>query len=342
MSSTTELGILVKLKDEATAEMQKLSGNLQKMAGGTVTAAEASRKFAIGLGIVGTAASGVGLAAIKSASDAEQAQTAFTTMLGSAERAQGFIAKMKDFAAKTPFETSDISKAAQTFLSFGMDVEKVMPNVKMIGDVAMGDKEKFASLSLVFAQVQASGKLMGQDLLQMVGQGFNPLQIMSEKTGKSMSQLKEEMEKGSISADMVTEAFRTATSEGGRFYGGMEAQSQTLAGVWSTLQDTFNEFLRVQGEQMLPLAKEVVAQMSIWIGKIGELTNFLKEHQGVIYAVAGAIGGALVPTMQVLIDTVIPKLLARLALAAISLAPYIVGGAIIGGLIYGIMELIKH
>jgi tape measure domain-containing protein len=155
---------------------------------------------------------------------------------------------MKSFAARTPFETSDISKAAQTMLAFGISADSVMGNVQMIGDVAMGNKEKFNSLSLAFAQVQSTGRLMGQDLLQMVNQGFNPLQIISEKTGKSMAQLKDDMAAGSISADMVTDAFKTATSAGGRFYGGMEAQSKTVAGMWSTLKDTFNELMIAQGQ----------------------------------------------------------------------------------------------
>ena len=79
-------------------------------------------------------------------------------------------------------------------------------------------KNKLSSLTLAFSQVQSTGRLMGQDLLQMIGQGFNPLQIISEKTGRSMADLKKDMENGAISADMVTEAFKIATSEGGRFF----------------------------------------------------------------------------------------------------------------------------
>ncbi|BFT94951.1 MAG: hypothetical protein MNSN_01510 [Minisyncoccus archaeiphilus] len=325
-TSTTELSILVKLRDEATARMQQISGAL-------ANAKEASEGFAKGLLGGGAVLAGLGGLALKSASDAEQSAVAFTTMLGSAEKAHAFVANMKEFAAKTPFETSDISKAAQTMLAFGINTESVMPYVQMIGDVAMGNKEKFSSLSLVFAQVQATGKLMRQDLLQMINQGFNPLLIISEKTGKSISELKDEMEKGAISADMVTEAFRIATSEGGRFYGGMEAQSKTLAGVWSTLQDTFNEFLRVQGEELLPIAKEFVAILSDfvqnvlpqWISRLKDIIEWFKQNKAAIYMVSGAIVGGLIPSVV--------GATKAFAMALGALSPFLAAGALLGLLI---------
>ena len=304
-------------------------------------ATDASKTFAVGLLAGGTALAGLGAISLNAASDAEQAQTAFTTMLGSAEKAQSFIADMKKFAADTPFETTDISKAAQTMLSFGIASEDVMGNIKMLGDVAMGDAEKFQSLSLTFAQVQSSGKLMGGDLLQMIGQGFNPLQIMAEKTGKSMADLKKEMENGAISADMVKDAFKSATSEGGLFYGGMEAQSKTFAGTMSTLQDAMTAQFQVIGEKLLPVAKQFVDVASgfiqntlpVWIQKTQELVNWFGQHQQALFILAGAIMGALVPAMW--------AWAAATATAAfnmaVALAPFIIGGAIIGGLIAGIL-----
>ncbi len=329
------LQILVQLKDEASASLGKISDKIKG-------AESASNNFAKGLVGAGIGLAGLGGLALKAASDAEQTSVAFKTMLGSAEEAQKFVAEMKQFAAKTPFETSDISKAAQTMLAFGLDVKSVMPNIQMIGDVALGNKEKFASLSLAFAQVQATGRLMGQDLLQMVNQGFNPLQIMSEKTGKSMAQLKEEMEDGKISAEMVAEAFKTATSEGGRFFGGMEAQSKTWAGLWSTFKDSLNEFLRTQGERFLPALNKMIEQATSfvqntlpqWITKIEETIKWFKEHEWAIYAVSGAIIGALVPAIYSTISAFVA--------AAVALAPFIIGGAIIGGLVAGIVWIVQN
>ncbi|MGI6663880.1 MAG: tape measure protein [Christensenellaceae bacterium] len=173
----------------------------------------------------------------------EQFFTSFETMLGSTEAATKMMADLKKFAADTPFEMPDIAKGTQTLLAFGIEGDKVMDTIKMLGDVSLGNKDRFDSLTLAFAQMSSTGKLMGQDLLQMINAGFNPLNEMSKMTGKSIGQLKEEMAAGAISAEMVTEAFQHATQEGGQFFNAMEAQSKTLSGSWDNLKDDFRSLL---------------------------------------------------------------------------------------------------
>lgn len=200
----------------------------------------------------------------------EQYQTSFTTMLGSASKAQSMIANLKDFADKTPFEMSDLSKGAQTLLAFGTSANEIMPDLKMLGDISQGDKAKFDGLTLAFAQISSAGKLSGQDLLQCINVGFNPLSEISKKTGESMGDLRKRMEAGGISAQEVAEAFKSATSEGGQFYGAMEAQSKTFNGQLSTLKDNVMTFLGdvSQGMQdtlkndLLPTASGWVSQLS--------------------------------------------------------------------------------
>ena len=80
-------------------------------------------------------------------------------------------------------------------LGFGIAQEKVMPTLSAIGDLAMGNKDKMSSLTLAYSQMSSTGKLMGQDLLQMINAGFNPLNEISKNTGKSIGVLKKEMEK---------------------------------------------------------------------------------------------------------------------------------------------------
>lgn len=91
-------------------------------------------------------------------------------------------------------------------LGFGIESDKVMGYLKALGDISMGDSERFQSLALAFSQMSATGKLMGQDLLQMINAGFNPLKVISEETGKSIGELKDEMSQGKISAEMVQKA----------------------------------------------------------------------------------------------------------------------------------------
>jgi tape measure domain-containing protein len=196
----------------------------------------------------------------------EDFNTQFEVMLGSAEKAKSFYKELNDFAMKTPFEMPDLSSASQTLLAFGIDAQKIMPSLRMIGDVSLGNKEKFKGLTLAFAQVQATGRLMGQDLLQMVDRGFNPLTIISQKTGVSMADLKKKMEDGAISADMVTNAFEAATSKGGRFYQGMEKGSQTFNGLKSTAVDLGRTLMREYGEKLFAQAKQGLIKLIDYIG----------------------------------------------------------------------------
>lgn len=187
--------------------------------------------------ILGVAGAGATVFAVKTAADLQSLSTSFETLTGSAEKGRKVFMDLKKMGATTPFEVTDLAKATQTMLAFGINVDKTQDYLKMLGDVSMGNRDKLSGLALAFSQVQSTGRLMGQDLLQMINQGFNPLTIIAQKTGKSMSVLKKEMEDGKISAEMVADAFKTATSEGGLFYQGMDRGAKTLGGTFSTLMD---------------------------------------------------------------------------------------------------------
>lgn len=195
------------------------------------------------IGAVTAGLTAAAFAGVKYNSQMEQYATSFKTMLGSASSATEMISGLKKFAADTPFEFTDLAKGTQTLLAFGVSSESVMPTLKQLGDVSQGNTERFNALTLAFAQVSSAGKLSGQDLLQMVNAGFNPLQVMSEKTGKSMAVLRGEMEKGAISSADVAQAFKDATSEGGKFFNAMQDQSKTFNGQLSTLKDNSMQFL---------------------------------------------------------------------------------------------------
>lgn len=237
---------------------------------------------------------------IKYNAQMEQYQTSFTTMLGSASKAQSMIANLKDFADKTPFEMSDLSKGAQTLLAFGTSANDIMPDLKMLGDISQGDKAKFDGLTLAFSQISSAGKLSGQDLLQCINVGFNPLSEISKKTGESMGDLRKRMEAGGISAQEVAEAFKSATSEGGQFYNAMQNQSKTFNGQLSTLKDNVMTFLGnvSQGMQntlkndLLPTASGWVSQLSAAF-KRGGTTELMPAIGNVLaQAIAKAAGFA--------------------------------------------------
>ena len=269
---------------------QKAMDDSASVVGGVNLAAKAA---VMAVGTVGAAVVGMGM---KYNAEMEQYKAGFETMLGSAELADKTISDLKSFAEKTPFELTDLANASTTLLAFGEDVDSLMPDLKMLGDISLGNAEKFKSLSLVFGQVQSQGKLMGQDLLQMINSGFNPLQVISEKTGESMASLKDKMAEGKISFEMVAEAMKIATSEGGQFYNAMETQSKTFTGQLSTLKDNvvslFGEMSEGVSESFtekaLPKAIEITEELKqMWAD--GKLQDYL----GSAAAAATALGVAL-------------------------------------------------
>lgn len=179
---------------------------------------------------------GAGISAVTSlGAQAEQTSVAFTTLVGSGEKAANVLAQINDFAAKTPYGNLDLTDNAKTMLNFGVEADKVNGYLRQLGDIAAGDKNKLGSLSLVFGQVASAGKMSGQDLLQFINAGFNPLKELEKMTGKTYSELQDMMSKGQIGLDAVAAAIRHATEEGGAFAGMSDKLSQTVSGKFSTL-----------------------------------------------------------------------------------------------------------
>jgi tape measure domain-containing protein len=246
---------------------------------------------------------GIGVAAVKAAADMEMQQAAFETLLGSAEKAKVLLGDLTDLAASTPFQLTDLAEGAKTMLAFGIANEKILPNLQMLGDIAGGNADKLKSLTLAFSQIQSTGRLMGQDLLQLINAGFNPLTIIAEKTGKSMAQLKKDMEAGAISADMVSDAFKTATSEGGLFFGGMERASKTFKGLVSTLVDNVVALGRSIGDILLPTLKNIVGTLSDWVKRftaLDEATRLQIIQYGLLVAAIGPLILAILKVIQIM------------------------------------------
>lgn len=211
-------------------------------------------------------------------SEIQSLEISFQTLAGKT-KGDALFQSLREFAVKTPMMLKDLAQGAQTMLAFNIEAEKVMPILQAIGDVSMGDAQKFNSLTLAFSQMSATGKLMGQDLLQMINAGFNPLAVISEKTGKSIGELKEQMEGGKISVQMVTDAFIAATSEGGKFNGMLEKQSQGLQGAISNLQGAIDDMMNEIG----------TATEGATVSAIHAVTELVKNYEHVGRVLAGII-----------------------------------------------------
>lgn len=213
----------------------------------------------------------------------ESLEISFATLLGSTDKAKELFGAIRDFEVKTPMTLEPLAKGAQTLLGFGVAAEKVMPILKQIGDISMGNADRFQSLVLAFAQASANGKLMGQDLLQMINAGFNPLNQMSKDTGKSIAELRDEMSRGAISAEDMEKAFAAATAEGGQFYGMLEKQSEGVNGALSNLEGAWNSMLNEIGS----------SQQNVFVSGVNLLTTMVEHYDvflNAILSVAAAYG----------------------------------------------------
>ena len=201
------------------------------------------------LGVIGGATALKSLASqiVRVRGEFQSMQTAIETMVGK-DVASGLMAQLKEMAKISPLTITDMVNAEKMMLGFNIQAENTVRYLQALSDISMGDSVKFKSLTLAFSQMSAAGKLMGQDLNQMINAGFNPLQLIAEKTGKSISTLKDEMSKGAVSAEMVQQAFIDATSAGGKFYQMSENASKTINGQLSMMQDALDNAFNEMGQ----------------------------------------------------------------------------------------------
>lgn len=251
---------------ETTASVSKAGSSLTSSFSGLAGLAGIAGVAGAALAALGAAKWSVGVAA-----NAEQAKVAFGVLLQSTAKANTLYRELQDFAAKSGFGEDQLQKASKTMLSFGLAGGKVIPALKSIAEITAGDSERLQSLTLAFSQSASAGRLMGQDLLQMINAGFNPLQEISRKTGKSIGDLKKEMEEGKVPFAMVNDAFKSATSEGGLFAGMLEKQRGTLTGVWNALLGTVSKLGITIGN--------LLSEVFNFKGAINSLNSFTTSFQ---------------------------------------------------------------
>ena len=239
--------------------------------------------FTAGIGFV-VAKHAVGLAKMGIAynSQMQDFQSKFKVLLGSAAKANKHVADLRKMALKTPFRTTDLAAASQQLLTFGIRSKDVKGHLQRLGDISLGNKEKFQQLGLVLGQVSSQGKLMGQDLLQFINAGFNPLQELSKMGRGTYKELKDQMAQGKISFEDVQAAMEHATSKGGQFFNGMKEGSKTFAAQVDALKGNL-EILA--GNAVKPLYN-MLTRLVPHLAKVASLMN---EHPKIIGAIAAAV-----------------------------------------------------
>ena len=269
--------------------------------------------------------------------------TNFTTMLGgSADAANGMVGSLQKLASATPLAMSVLAGGAQTLLAFGVASDDVSGTLQRLGDISLGNADKMQSLARAYGKATAQGKLTGETVQMMIDAGWNPLIDICDQTGESMEDVQKRMAAGSISAEELTQAVTHATDAGGKFAGGMEAASKTVAGLTSTLQDNINAML---GELMQPVSDAMLSTLlPMAIDAVDQLTTAF-EDEGIdgLSRVAGDLIATLSAQLASYAPEAVPAALAfvgSLVTGLLSALPDLTGTSVelVGALLLGIAE----
>ena len=281
---------LKSLKSDLNSLEKSTSGISSKLSKGLSSIGNVATKAGTALTVgLTTPLIALGTAGVKYNAQMEDFEANLTTLLGNADKAKDMLNDLKEMANTTPFETSDLLEATQMMLGFGLAADKTQGYLQTLGDISMGNSEKLMSLTRAFSQIGAAGKATMEDINQMIDAGFNPLQIMSETTGKSMADLRDEVSAGKISFEDIAEAMQIATSEGGRYYNAMEKASQTMNGKLSTAMDALKTALGELTQSLLPIVTKVVEKITEWANAFANLDQ---ETQETILKIAGIVAVA--------------------------------------------------
>ncbi len=256
-----------------------------------------------GLGLAGAAVVGF-KNAITGAADMESTETAFQTMLGSMRNAKGLLSELKDFAKATPFEFPELADAAKKLLAFGSTSKGIVPELKMIGDVASGVGVSVGELAEIYGKNRVQGKLMAEDVNQLTGRGIPIIQEFAKQFGVGTAEVRGLVEAGQVGFPALRTAMQSLTAEGGRFFGMTEKQSRTANGLWSTLKDSIGEVLRSFGGPVLVELKQTLTDAIALAGGLVTKAKEWGDHLATALAVVrelakgGKLGEALGAGLQ--------------------------------------------
>jgi tape measure domain-containing protein len=176
-------------------------------------------------------------------------EKSFEVLLGGSSGVGAFMQELKQFAVESPLSMTGVANAAQMLSAFGVEAENLIPVIRQLGDISMGNEEKFRSLALAYSQMTSAGKVLSQDLRQMATAGFNPLGEIARTTGRSIQDVTALMDSGKITVNQVTAAFKSATAEGGKFYGMTQKQADGIKGLKAQIEGATQEAFNNLGKQ---------------------------------------------------------------------------------------------
>lgn len=276
---------------ERAANVKPNSGGVLAMLGG---------KGAVGAAAIGATvmavSNGLG-SAMKAAFERQKIQASYNILAGGRAQGEALVGQLRTLMRDTMLG-GEVFDIARTMMAFGVK-GNISGRIAQIGNVAMGDAGRMQSLGLALSQMSAAGKLQGQDRLQMINAGWNPINTIAEMSGKSAAQLNEEMSKGLITSDMVWKALDYATGSGGQFGGVLDAIAKTPAGQHMLMMGQWEELMVGLGESLMPIATDVMKFVNESVMPLVETyLPYLRESVSYVWGVLQGWMSALAPVKE--------------------------------------------
>lgn len=245
--------------------------------------------------VVSTAMSGLLLNGLKYTADLQKITAGLEVATGSAEEASKVMAQIKKDAKTTPFDVKGLAQANQLLLSTGLEADKSRTLIMALGDAVAasgGGNDELQRMAYNLQQVKNLGKASSVDIRQFGMAGIDIYGLLADYLGIT----KEQAAETEVTFEDLSGALMKASQEGGKYYGGMTKQSQTLNGQISNLKDSFNEFTEILAKNLVPIAQSVLDKLNALLTKFQELSP---EAQSLISTIA-IIVAALAPVLIII------------------------------------------
>lgn len=210
----------------------------------------------------------------------QQLEVAFTTMLGSSEKANVLMAQLTETAAKTPFDLQGVANGARQLLAYGTSAEDVNETLIRLGNIAAGLSQPLGDLVYLYGTTMTQGRLYTQDLNQFTGRGIPMIKELAKEFGVAESEIKGMVEAGMIGFPEVQKVIQNLTNEGGMFFNLMQEQSKTITGQISNIGDSFSMMLNDIGKANEGIINDALSSVSYLIENYEKVGKILIELVG--------------------------------------------------------------
>ena len=269
---------IVGLTDSTIKEADKMDAAFKKV--GT----------AVGAYFTFDALKGFGSELIKVRGEFQQLEVAFTTMLGSKEKADALMAQIVETAATTPFDLQGVASGAKQLLAYGTAADQVNGTLIRLGNIAAGLSIPLGDMVYLYGTTQTQGRLYTQDLNQFLGRGIPMVRELAKQFGVAEDEVKTLVEAGRVGFEEVQKVIESLTDKGGMFYNLMAEQSKTLSGQISNLEDAWSQMLNEIGKEQEGLLSGTISMASTLVENYDKVIDVLK----VLVATYGAYKAAVI------------------------------------------------